>query len=67
MNQIKCGTCPYYSLDTHCDAADKSAAKVSACPQARIRQRMTKEVQNESACRLRRIAGSDKGVAPSWT
>lgn len=44
MNQIKCGICPYYSLDTRCDAADKPAVKVNVCPQKRIRKAVkTKE------------------------
>lgn len=39
MNPIKCGICPYYSaLGTHCDAADKPAAKVNVCPQKEIRK-----------------------------
>lgn len=39
MNPIKCGICPYYNtLDTRCDAAYKSIAKVNVCPQWRIRK-----------------------------
>lgn len=39
MNPIKCGICPYYNAPgTHCDAADKSIAKVNTCPQRRIRK-----------------------------
>lgn len=43
MNPIKCGICPYYNtLDTRCDAADKPAAKVNACPQKKIRKAVIK-------------------------
>lgn len=39
MNQIKCGTCPYYSTyNMHCDAAGKPVVKVNVCPQRRIRK-----------------------------
>lgn len=39
MNPIKRGICPYYNtLDTHCDAVNKPAAKVNVCPQKKIRK-----------------------------